>query len=178
MTIKLKQLVPGNPGTSFVVCMLYAISKKYGIKVSNEDQLSIFVDGIVNSRKVFFSGILNTIASKFNLKVHAFINNTFLIRLAKGEVDKKIVKLELNQLDMNEIKRLLDEFEYITFSVDMFVFMGYHDLHFVCISKTRDGYEVFEPKFGRVEKMTERELEVLINSVQKGLGDVSFGFCC
>jgi len=58
----LVQLIPVNPGTGFVVCLFCALNHKYGLKIPNKDQLSIFTKGIVNSRQIFYSGILNLIA--------------------------------------------------------------------------------------------------------------------
>ena len=64
-----KQLIPGNPGTSFVVALMYGLNKKYDIKLSNDDQLKLFTDGIVSSRKVFFSGVLEEIANNKKKKI-------------------------------------------------------------------------------------------------------------
>lgn len=177
MSSKLKQLIPGNPGTSFVVALLYTLNKKFSIPINNNDQLPIFTEGITKSRKVFFSGILNQIASKYQYKISFITNSKSLQKLAKEEIDKKLVKTVYNPLSENEIKKLIKKYEFVTLSVDLYFFKNYHDYHFVTISKGKNSYLIFEPKSGEIKNLKEKEFSELIASVDKGLKDVMAVFC-
>jgi len=175
----LVQLIPGNPGTSFVVCLLYALNHKYDLKIPNKDQLSIFTKGIVNSRQVFHSGILNLIAQKYNHRISAFTNNQIVKKLAEEEIIKKWVSFSLMKLNFENIKKLLDKFQYVTLSIDIYFFYPYyHDYHFCCLSKKGKNYRVFEPKRGATRKLSPEELEKMISSVEKDLSDAFLAFCC
>jgi hypothetical protein len=177
MGVNLKQLIPGNPGTSFVVSLMYAARCKYGIKTNNKDQLSLFTKGIVNSRNVFFSGVLNRIASGFDHKIFAFTNRKLLINLARNELNKELVEIKLNRLGKDEVKKLISKYFLIVFSVDMNYFRPYHDYHFVCIGKKDNKYEVFEPISSKTVLLDENEFQKLIISVSQGLRDVTIAFC-
>jgi hypothetical protein len=175
MTQELTQLIPGNPGTSFVTCLLFVLQQKYGEKIKNEDQLSLFANGIVYSRKVFFSGIINHLSLQFKRNITFLSNSMYILRLAKSETNKNN-QLLFNTLDKKSIETLLNRYTYIVFSVDMFVFRNYHDYHFVSITKKNNIYEIFEPKSGKVIKMNTNELEELIASVPLGLKDILMCF--
>jgi hypothetical protein len=176
MDNKLTQLIPGNPGTSFVVALLYAIQQKYGENVLNDDQLILFTRGIIKSRNVFFSGVINEIALRFNKQIVFLTNSVFVLKLAKPEINKKVVDVVFSKLDKKAFDKLLNIYGYVVFSVDMFEFRKYHDYHFICISRKHDYYEVFEPKSGLVFKKSEKEIEALINSVTIGLKDILMCF--
>lgn len=171
----LKQLIPGNPGTSFVVSLMYALKEKYNIEITNDDQLPLFTKGIVSSRNVFFSGVLNVIAEKYGHKISAFSNSQFIINLAKPELDG--VTMALNDLKLADVDELLKTHKYVVISVDMFEFRKYHDYHFVCISKMGDSYQAYEPKDGVVKKIDRNEAQKLILSVPDGLKDIVIAFC-
>jgi hypothetical protein len=175
MTAQLQQLIPGNPGTSFVTCLLFVLRQKYNKKVNNQDQLSLFTEGIVHSRKVFFSGVITQISILFKKKITFFSNSTYILRLAKSEINNSNPVL-FNSLDNIRIAELLDTYTYIVLSVDMFVFRKYHDYHFVSITKRNDFYEIFEPKSGKIIQMTTEELEQLTTSVTIGLKDILMCF--
>lgn len=177
MSNKLKQLIPGNPGTSFVVALLYLVRQKYHIRIENEDQLLIFVRGIVKSRKVFFSGVINEIAHKYKLKSDIFSNSQFIIKQAQDEIDDKYVSLSVNKLDVTSVKELLSKYEYVVLSVDIFQFLSYHDYHFVCLSKESNSYKIFEPKSGQIQIMDVDRTTELILSVRTGLNDILLCFC-
>jgi len=173
------QLIPGNPGTSFVICLLYALNHKYGLKIPNKDQLPIFTRGIVNSHQVFHSGILNLVAQKYKHNISAFTNNQMAKKLAEGEINKKRVSFSLMKLNSENIKKLLDKFQYVTLSVDIYFFYPYyHDYHFCCLGKNGKNYSVFEPKRGITKKLSTGELEQMISSVEKDLSDATLAFCC
>ena len=173
------QLIPGNPGTSFVVCLLYALNHKYDLRIPNKDQLSIFTKGIVNSRQVFHSGILNLIAQKYKHNISAFTNNQIIKKLAEEEINKKRVSFSLMKLNFENIKKLLDRFEYVTLSVDIYFFDPYyHDYHFCCLSKNGKNYSVFEPKRGVTKRLGSEGLKQLVFSVEKDLSDAILAFCC
>ncbi len=173
------QLIPGNPGTSFVVCLLYALNHKYSLKIPNKDQLSIFTKGIVNSRQVFHSGVLSLIAQKYKHNISAFTNNQIVKKLAEEEINKKRVSFFLMKLNFENIKRLLNKFQYVTLSVDIYFFYrDYHDYHFCCLGKNGRNYSVFEPKRGVTKKLNTEELEKMISSVEKDLSDAILAFCC
>lgn len=114
------QLIPGNPGTSFVVCLLYTLQGKYGLETSNEDQLKLFMDGIAVSPVIFHCGILSTIATRYNKSIYAYTNNEEVLSLSLREVDSKRVTYEQKNLGFNDIKRLLNEFTFVTLSADIF----------------------------------------------------------
>lgn len=174
-----KQLIPGNPGTSFVVALLYIINNKYKTEIYNKDQLSIFTKGIVKSKKVFWSGILNTIASNFNLNISVYSNSNDIIESAKSEINKKCVSLELNPLDPSSIDELLSKFDYLALSVDLYAISRlYHDYHFVSIKKEDNEYEIFDPKSGTSKVIGKRELTKLAKSVPNYLDDILLAFCC
>lgn len=176
MTTSFKQLIPGNPGTSFVVALLYALKKKYQLDIENEEQLSLFTSGIVHSRKVFFSGVISEIANRYGKEITFLSNSDFILRLARPEVDKKMIRMEKNILTSQDIDALIIKYEYIVFSVDMYAFKGYHDYHFVCISKKEDIYEVFEPKSGKVYEKNADQIASLLSSVTIGLKDILMCF--
>lgn len=176
MSSKLTQLIPGNPGTSFVVSLLYVLQQKYGANISNDDQLNFFARGITKSRKVFFSGTINEIASYFNKKITFLTNSAFVLNLARPEINKEDVDAVFSKLDKDALDNLLSIYEYIVFSVDIFEFKKYHDYHFVSIFRNQDQYKVFEPKSGLVFEMNKEEIEVLINSITAGLKDILMCF--
>lgn len=177
MVFKLKQLVSGNPGTSFVVALLYVLNKKFHVVVKNDDQLLIFKEGMVKSRKVFFSGVLKEIGLKYKRRVSFLTNSKFLLRLAEGEVDKKLVRMEYNQLSLDKVRELVEKYEFVVLSVDLYLFNNYHDYHFVTIFRENDGYRVFEPKNGEIKKLNADEFSRLVASVSEGLKDVMMVFC-
>lgn len=115
MKSKFRQLIPGNPGTSFVVALLYTIEKKYNQYCSNEDQLFLFTKGIVNSRKVFFSGTINEIALYFKKNVIFFSNSKFILNLAKSEINSKIVSIAFSKLDKEALEQLLKAYKFVVF---------------------------------------------------------------
>jgi len=176
MSNQLTQLIPGNPGTSFVVALLYVMRQKYGENVSNDDQFTLFTRGIITSRKVFFSGVINEIATHFNKQIIFLSNSAFILKLAKSEINKKFISTAPSKLNKAEFDRLLSAYGYLVFSVDIFEFRKYHDYHFVCISRKHNHYEVFEPKSGLVIEKNEKEIEVLINSIVFGLKDILMAF--
>lgn len=170
------QLIPGNPGTSFVVALLYAAHQKYGHQSNNEDQLTLFAQGIIASRNVFFSGICNEIAQATNKKLTILSNSKRLLHLASPEVDPTHITLKHNALDITSVERLLDTYRYVVLSVDLFAFRKYHDYHFVCINRHSNLYEIFEPKQGAVTYKDQKDVEQLIRSASEGLGDISVCF--
>lgn len=173
---KLKQLIPGNPGTSFVVALLYAIQHKYNENVQNEDQLSLFAKGIVNSRNVFFSGIINEISLHFNKEIIFLSNSSFILKLAKPELNTSLTKTKFSKLDKSTIDNLIEDYGYIVFSVDIYQFKQYHDYHFVCMTKENGLYKVYEPKTGKEFEFDEVKIIELINSITTGLKDILMCF--
>ncbi|RJQ24428.1 hypothetical protein C4577_08010 [Candidatus Parcubacteria bacterium] len=176
MEINFKQLIPGNPGTSFIVALLYALQQKYKEKITNEDQLSIFSEGIVKSRNVFFSGIINEIAKNYNHKITILSNNTYLLNLADEEINKNQVDIKFSRLQWDESIKLIREYKYLIFSVDIYYFRKYHDYHYVCISKQYNNFQIFEPKSGNVEIINKYQAQKLIQSLTSGLKDVLICF--
>lgn len=174
-----RQLISGNPGTSFIVCLLYILKKKHQAKVANKEQLSVFVNGIVHCRRVFFSGILNTFAKKYKRKITAYTNEPLVIALADSELDKKNVDFRFNKLNLKNILKLLTKFEYIVLSVDLhFFYKEYHDFHFCCINKQKREFVVFEPKYSNFFILDATELEELLHTTEKDLSDCLCVFCC
>ena len=173
---QLKQLIPGNPGTSFVVALLYALKQKYKVEIKNNDQLTLFSKGIVNSRNVFFSGVINEIAAHFNKKITFLSNSAFILKLARPELNKVEIKAEQSILDKAVLDKLIETNGYVVFSVDIYQFKGYHDYHFVCISKESGVYKIFEPKSGDVFEKDKSEIVELISSITLGLKDILMCF--
>ena len=172
-----KQLIPGNPGTSFVVALMYVLSKKYDIKLSNEDQLKLFTDGIVNSRKNFFGGILVVIAEQFKKEIEIIIGDKFVYQRSIEETANNLITIQNDFIDVDKTERLLEKHKLITLSVDINLFLPYHDYHFVALEKVSDRYQVFEPKGGNVYDLPAIELEKLVSSIREGLNDTPMAFC-
>lgn len=167
----LKQTIPGNPGSCFVVCLLYVLNKKYGHEIKKEHQSDFFVKGIVKSEKTFFSGILNEIAHHFDCKIVIFSNATNILNGAREEIDEKRIKLKHSLLNETIFDRYLERYSYIVFSVDMILYRNYHDYYYVCISKKGNEYEVFEPKSAIIELVSKKKVKELISSIPIRLKD-------
>ena len=170
------QLILGNPGTSFVVCLMQVLQQKYGYKFDNEDQIKIFMKGIVNSPKVFWSGVINHLALKYRKEIQVFVNQIWFKKFAEIEVDSEYVFISHNPLTLDAINIILDTYQYIVLTVDINFFLPYHDYHFVTISKNKSNYSVFEPKSGKTILMTGAKFTKLITSVTTGLNDISIAF--
>ncbi len=170
------QLILGNPGTSFVVCLMQVLNKKYGFKFENEDQIKIFMKGIVNSPKVFWSGVINHLALKYRKEIQVYVKSWFK-KFAETEVDSEYVFISQNPLTLGSVDILLDTYTYIIFTVDINFFLPYHDYHFVTISKNESNYSVFEPKSGKTILMPNVKFAKLITSVTTNLKDISIAFC-
>ncbi len=174
--IGLTQLIPGNPGTSFVVALLFAAQQKYGRPTSNQEQLQLFTQGILASRAVFFSGVCGAIARVTGKTVTVTSNNKSLLRLAATEIDPACVTLKHSVLNMITIRQLLRTQRYLVLSVDLFAFSGYHDYHFVCLAEHGDGYEIFEPKQGVLFYADHPYVAQLVRSVPDCLNDTPICF--
>lgn len=172
-----KQLIPGNPGTSFVVALMYVLDKRYGVKLSNEGQLKLFTDGIVNSRKVFFSGVLEEIAKRFNKSIEATIGDQFVYQWAKEEITSGLIAVKHDYLNAVKVGMLLEKYGATVLSVDVSLFLPYHDYHFVTLEKIGNQYQIFEPKSGNIYDLPASNLEKLINSISEGLNDIPMAFC-
>jgi len=177
MTTRLRQLIPGNPGTSFVVALLYILQQKYSVLIKNADQVSIYAEGISKSRKVFFSGVLNKIAAKYDKQLVFLTNSESLLKSARSELVSNHVITEYSTLDYSAIRKLLTTHGFVAISIDLFYFRNYHDYHFVAVSKQGNTYIVFEPKEGICHKLSRGEFMKLIRSVYAGLADVSMALC-
>lgn len=166
-----KQLIPGNPGTSFVVCLLYVLHKKYGHIIKKEDQLSLFTTGITKSEQTFFSGVINEIAHYFSCNIVILSDTKHILNLARTEIDSRCIRLEHNALNEKSFDKYLEKYSYIVFSVDMILYRNYHDYYYVCISKKRSLYEVFEPKSAIIELVSKKKVKELISSIPIRLED-------
>jgi len=176
MSPAFKQLIIGNPGTSYVVGLLALLHEKYGYPIENQDQLEIFTTGVVHSHQVFFSGVLNTLAKKYQLRLQVLTDSEIIIDRARGELSSRVT-IAHNPLGWPEILTLLDQQGALVLSVDLFILAGYHDYHFVLLQKI-DGetYRLFEPKAGESRSISRSELETLVTSVRTGLQDVLLAF--
>jgi hypothetical protein len=176
MSTAFKQLIIGNPGTSYVVALLALLHQKYGYDIQNQAQMEIFTAGVVNSRQVFFSGVLNALAAKYQIRVQVLTDSEVLLVRAVGELSSQI-KIALNPLGLSEILSLLDRQGALVLAVDLFSLAGYHDYHFVLLQKSNaTTYRLFEPKSGESKNISRTELESLATSVRAGLKDVSLAF--
>ncbi len=175
---KLTQLIPGNPGTSYVTCLMFALSKKYNIEIANDKQIEIFCNGISVSRKTFFAKTIDLISNEYDKHIYGFTDNMYLLNLAKDESDNLLVSyrtFSLNEVTLNE---LIERYGYVILSADIFYFNNsYHDYHFCCIGKHKGKYSLFEPKSGTEKEVSNQEIKRLIQSISKNLSDAVLAFC-
>src|SRR5262245_54823716 len=80
-----RQLIVGNPGTSYITCLLFALHHKYSVPIKNSDQSTLFCNGMTRGRKTFFSGVLEEIARRYGYPIRGYIGNAYLRRGAERE---------------------------------------------------------------------------------------------
>jgi hypothetical protein len=175
----ISQLIPGNPGTSYIACLIFTLNTKYAANISNDEQLKIFCDGMNQSRKTFFAKTLNIISKEFKHDIKAYVSNNVLLRLAKEEAEDNTTTYEPLLISRENILKLIAQYQYITISTDIYYFNNhsYHDYHFCCFFMDDNVLRVFEPSSGSVRTITRKDLDEIIDSVTKELKDSTLVFC-
>jgi|GEM_PF-3410404 len=167
-----KQEIRGNPGDCYIACLLYVLKEKYGITTSVEIQKDIFVKGILNARLTYFVGSLNEIVRRFGRPVSVYISDKYQTQAALREISDRELSVSTADLNIDFLKNLIDEKQFVTFSVDRYLFYPYyHDYFFATASKKDDGFKIMEPFSGKIRCIGNSELNELLYSTRKYLDD-------
>lgn len=167
---ELRQLVLGNPGTSYIVCLLHILEEQFGLKTNNDEQYEIFSAGLRSSRRTFFSGAASVIAKRYRRRIIIYTNSSAIVARAKKEVTNRWIQVAWQQLAPAGLLRLLEKHRALVVSVDFHRFSLYHDYHFVTLEREPPGLRLFEPKRGCHVTLSKKTVP-LLKSVTTGLHD-------
>lgn len=172
----MRQLVSGNPGTSYIACLLFAIEKAHSITIAENDQLDIFCKSVQTNNSIFFTSALSLIANVYNTSISVYCSSLqFAKRAAKESLSTRVQYQNIALTDDVLLKLL--RAGPIVMSVDLHCFgYGYHDYHFCYVFGEHDGIYVFEPKSGTVFPATTHQVVSYFRSTKTGLADIALVF--
>ncbi len=177
MRSELQQTIPGNPGSSFIVALMFIIRNRFNLPVPNALQDEIFTKGIVRSPAVFFTGALHEFSRIFKVSLHVISDNKVLLQRGIASCTSNQISFAYSRLDERKIETLLDQYGFIVLSIDLsVVHMGYSDYHFVCLYKQNQTTYLFDPKYSKTMIIDDDSLEDMVFSIKRSLNDARICF--
>lgn len=164
------QLVRGNPGTSYLTCLM----QLSGLSFQQEDQYTIFANGIRYKVDTFWAGVLSEFTLMTGCAVKVFVDSSHYTRIAAQDVAalQGQIFVEFQSDTWRRINSLSSK--GCAVSVDLWCLgYGYHDYHFVVVKAVASCFSVYDPLSGVTRIISRRELGVLCISVKNNLGDVT-----
>ena len=141
--------------TCLVCCLMDSISKLIPIEINRELELDMIDYVIRFSRIDFCSGHLDYVCRNFNLKITRLVDSQeFLGFINKIKVSKSILN-KFRKIDLETIDFILRTNSPIVYVDAECLFKGCpHAPHFIkVLSKTKDGYMVYDPWDGKIKEI-------------------------
>lgn len=169
------QLVRGNPGTSYLACLMCMYDDIH--RFSEMDQLEIFCSGVRKPSRTFWTGAVSDFCRLYDLSLIAITDSKSYFNIIRRETDSL---KSICALFTPDVWRYLESrlgIRGIVISVDLYeINHQYHDFHFVWLRKLSDKYSIFDPLSGKILVVSKKRAKQICQSTVNNLNDVTIAF--
>ena len=148
-------------------CLAIALLNISKIKITRKNEWEVLEAALKYSKEDFAIGHIEYIARKYNKKFNYYLDNKEFEKYVSKKHMSKNVKIFQEKISLNLINKLIKK-SPIILQIDSYAFWKItHVSHFVIIlEKTKTGYEVYDPWFGKNFYKSSKEVSTGIRSLR------------